>query len=154
MFRKHFFPIFYSILLTAFTVYMFLDTFVITRVYAAVPSAGASSAVEAEAKAADTEEDSESQAKNRNGNESTTTDDEDEVFSQSSTARSAVSTETAYQDENISVTITEYREYDTSIYVADILLSDLVEESSGDTGTNEATHLRESFPEEASAVTY
>ena len=50
MFRKHFFAIFYSILLTAFTVYMFLDTFVITRVYAAVPSAGASSAVEAEAK--------------------------------------------------------------------------------------------------------
>ena len=76
-----------------------------------------------EAKAADTEDDSESQAKKRNGNESTTTDDEDEVFSQSSTERSAVSTETAYQDENISVTITEYREYDTSIYVADILLS-------------------------------
>ena len=123
MFRRHFFAIFYSILLTAFTVYMFLDTFVITRVYAAVPSAEASSAVEAEAKAADTEEDSESQAKNRNGNESTTTGDEDEVSSQSSTERSAVSTETAYQDENISVTITEYREYDTSIYVADILLS-------------------------------
>ena len=123
MFRKHFFAIFYSILLTAFTVYMVLDTFVITRVYAAVPSAGASSAVEAEAKAADTEEDSESQAKNRNGNESTTTGDENEVSSQSSTERSAVSTETAYQDENISVTITEYREYDTSIYVADILLS-------------------------------
>ena len=51
MFKRHFFAIFYSILLTAFTVYMFLDTFVITRVYAAVPSAGASSAVEAEAKA-------------------------------------------------------------------------------------------------------
>lgn len=67
MFRKHFFAIIYSILLTVFTVYMVLDTFVITRVYAAVPSAGASSAVEAEAKAADTEEDSESHQKTETG---------------------------------------------------------------------------------------
>ena len=94
MFRKHYFAIFYSILLTAFTVYMALDTFVITRVYAAVPSA-----------------------------ETSTSADENNVSSQDNTSRSAVSTETAYQDENISVTITEYREYDTSIYVADVRLS-------------------------------
>lgn len=94
MFRKHYFAIFYSILLTAFTVYMALDTFVITRVYAAVPSA-----------------------------ETSTSADENNVSSQDNTSRSAVSTETAYQDENISITITEYREYDTSIYVADVRLS-------------------------------
>lgn len=94
MFRKHYFAIFYSILLTAFTVYMALDTFVITRVYAAAPSA-----------------------------ETSTSADENNVSSQDNTSRSAVSTETAYQDENISVTITEYREYDTSIYVADVRLS-------------------------------
>jgi exopolysaccharide biosynthesis protein len=94
MFRKHYFAIFYSILLTAFTVYMALDTFVITRVYAAAPSA-----------------------------ETSTSADENNVSSQDNTSRSAVSTETAYQDENISITITEYREYDTSIYVADVRLS-------------------------------
>ena len=94
MFRKHYFAIFYSILLTAFTVYMALDTFVITRVYAAAPSA-----------------------------ETSTSADENNVSSQDNTSRSTVSTETAYQDENISVTITEYREYDTSIYVADVRLS-------------------------------
>lgn len=94
MFRKHYFAIFYSILLIAFTVYMALDTFVITRVYAAAPSA-----------------------------ETSTSADENNVSSQDNTSRSAVSTETAYQDENISVTITEYREYDTSIYVADVRLS-------------------------------
>ena len=94
MFRKHYFAIFYSILLTAFTVYMALDTFVITRVYAAVPSA-----------------------------ETSTSADENNISSQDNTSRSAVSTETAYRDENISVTITEYREYDTSIYVADVRLS-------------------------------
>ena len=94
MFRKHYFAIFYSILLTAFTVYMALDTFVITRVYAAAPSA-----------------------------ETSTSANESNISSQNDTSRSAVSTETAYQDENISVTITEYREYDTSIYVADVRLS-------------------------------
>ena len=95
MFRKHYFAIFYSILLTAFTVYMALDTFVITRVYAAVPSAEASS-IETEA---------------------------EEESAETNASWSSVSTETAYQDENISVTITEYREYDSSIYVADIRLS-------------------------------
>lgn len=35
----------------------------------------------------------------------------------------AVLSETSYRDENIEITITEYREYDTSIYVADIVLS-------------------------------
>jgi len=34
-------------------------------------------------------------------------------------------TATSYQDDNISITITEYRKYDTSIYVADIYLSSI-----------------------------
>lgn len=34
----------------------------------------------------------------------------------------AVITNTSYQDKNISVTITEYREYDSSIYVAEVKL--------------------------------
>ncbi len=55
--------------------------------------------------------------------------------------------------ESCGETLEAFAQRDATI-VADILLSDLVEESSGDTGTNEATHLRESFPEEASAVTY
>lgn len=36
----------------------------------------------------------------------------------------AAVTENTYSDGNISITITEYREYDTSIYVADITLTD------------------------------
>lgn len=32
-------------------------------------------------------------------------------------------TETSYKDKNISITITQYREYDTEIYVADVVLS-------------------------------
>ena len=124
MFRKHYFAIFYSILLTAFTVYMTLDTFVITRVYAAVPSAEASSIeTDAEKDSTETQEGSESNEEIRNEHETSASADENNVSSQDNTSRSAVSTETAYQDENISITITEYREYDTSIYVADVRLS-------------------------------
>lgn len=36
-----------------------------------------------------------------------------------------VITDSSYSDENISITITEYREYDTSIYVADIYLASI-----------------------------
>lgn len=32
-------------------------------------------------------------------------------------------TDNSYTDENIQITITNYREYDTSIYVADILIN-------------------------------
>lgn len=34
-----------------------------------------------------------------------------------------VITESSYSDENITITITEYRQYDTSIYVADVIVS-------------------------------
>ncbi len=39
------------------------------------------------------------------------------------TSNEVIITENTYSDENITITITEYREYDTSIYVADIVLS-------------------------------
>ena len=48
-----------------------------------------------------------------------TTEEKNEIDSDTE----AVVSETAYIDENIQITITEYREYDTSIYVADIILS-------------------------------
>ena len=37
MLKKYLFAIVYSVLLTAFTVYVLMDTFVITRVYSTVP---------------------------------------------------------------------------------------------------------------------
>lgn len=77
----------YTVLLCMFTVYVLLDTFVITRVYGdQTSSAGSGSSVMTE---------------------------EEE----------AVSTADSYKDENISVTVSEYRENDTTIYVADVQLS-------------------------------
>lgn len=41
----------------------------------------------------------------------------------STQSQNAVKTENSYSDENIQITVTEYRQYDTSIYVADVRLS-------------------------------
>jgi len=50
---------------------------------------------------------------------------ESEASNTSETASSSnvVSTQTAYSDDNITISLTEYREYDTSIYVADVQVS-------------------------------
>lgn len=93
--KKHFWTILYSFLLTAFTVYVLLDTFVIARVYITVPSDGGQSV------SAATEG-------------SSATEQEDPA---------AVLTDTSYSDGNISVTITEHRQKDTTVYVADVRLT-------------------------------
>lgn len=85
--RRHWWALFYSLLLMTFTVYVLMDTFVISRVYALVSS----------------------------------TDEETQKDTGANT--NAVVSQTSYSDENIQITITEYWECDTSIYVAEIVLS-------------------------------
>ena len=46
-----------------------------------------------------------------------------ESSSEGQSTASAVATDTTYSNENVSITITEYRIYDTSVYVADVQLS-------------------------------
>ncbi len=43
--------------------------------------------------------------------------------SETSSSSNIVSTKTAYSDDNITISLTEYREYETSIYVADVQVS-------------------------------
>lgn len=81
------FAIGYAALLTAFTVYVLMDTFTISRVYTKVDVTAPTSP--------------------------TAVDD------------TPVITENSYTDSNISITLTEYREHDTAIYVADIRISDV-----------------------------
>ena len=92
--KKFAWAIIYTILLASFTLYTVLDTFVITRVYTAV------------------------QAEESDSNDDTAAEDSDTQLTEAGTV-----TENSYSDENISITITEYREYDTTIYVADVQLS-------------------------------
>ena len=83
----------FAALLAAFTAYALLDVFVIPHTYAAV-EAQPSGAVTDQA-----------------------------ASSGSVTEAPAGATTDAYSDENITITLTEYREHDTTIYVADVTLS-------------------------------
>ena len=130
------FPIFYGILMTSFTVYVVLDTFVITRVYGAVePTASAYTAsvdesettgsvtIETETTGTAAAESSSSVKRSKKKSSSSGTAERASAETAETTAETAVSTENTYQDENISVTLTEYTVNDTAVYVADVTLS-------------------------------
>lgn len=91
----------FSILLLIFTTYVLADTFLITRVYSQV----------------------EYETSNETAAAITESEEESEETADTETKEAVVS-ETSYQDENIQITLSEYEEYDTAIYVADIQLSD------------------------------
>lgn len=165
--RNILWPVLCASVLTAFTVYVLLDTFVITRVYAVVETADseetASANTESTADEAatsdstentDTADDAESTdtmqstdtadaetsedggvsgrhgSHGRHGEDSDAgTADADSGAAQSTdTADSAAAADTSevvgtYSDDNISITITAYRQNDTTIYAADVQLS-------------------------------
>lgn len=105
--RKHWWAILFSVVLIAFTVYVTLDTFVITTVYQTV-----------------SEPETTTESYSTNSNEVTDSTESDTSTEQlDSEVSETIITESSYQDENISIEITEYYENDTAIYVADITLS-------------------------------
>ncbi len=140
----------YCLVLTAFTAYFLLDTFVIARVYA-VEGAAASGGKQTEETAGSNQTlsaapqnqqtDSRQQTagagspENDNKQESETTEntlnqDGETPLPGSTVAQNAITktvtpviTENSYTDENISIVITEYERDDTIIYVADVQLS-------------------------------
>lgn len=97
--KKYTWTVFYSILLISFTIYVGLDTFVISRVYTIVPL----------------------EQGTQNTNDSVIT----KQLDSSDDTGSAVITEDSYNDGDISITLTQYREYDTAIYVADVSIASL-----------------------------
>ncbi len=97
--KKYLWGILFGLALAAFTVYVLLDTFVITRVYTTLTDGdGSASPIVT--------------GDNTDGSSTTQPD-----------SSSAVLTENSYSDENISITITEYRANYTTIYVADVQLA-------------------------------
>lgn len=103
--KKYLWGILYGLILSAFSVYILMDTFVITRVYTQVPP--------------DTTTDNfVSSGLMSPPNAQSTGNKKDPVVPSSPTTSN-----NAYTDENISITLTEYRENGTSIYVADVKLS-------------------------------
>lgn len=114
--KKKLWGIVYGCILICFTAYVLLDTFVIPKSYVVV------------------EKDSESESSNggwesigdtgtdKNNNENDNSNHNNSSNDNSSNSEPVI-TENSYRDDNISITITEYREYDTNIYVAEIKLS-------------------------------
>ena len=115
--KKYIWGIFYGILLTAFTVYVMLDTFVITRVYTDVPGNYDSSS------SIVFKDDEDNKKQNTDGSSSFISDDEKDSAETKSDKSFVTLTDSAYSDGNISITLMEYREHDTTIYVADVQVS-------------------------------
>ena len=99
----------YVVILIAFTVYMLLDTFVITQKLVVVDTSQTS------AKTFDVTGSSSGNNNISSGNTSS--------GSTSDSSGTVTSTATTYEDDNIKITITDYRENDTDIHVADITVS-------------------------------
>lgn len=108
----------YLLVLTGFTGYLLLDTFVLTEKITAV---NASQIQESEENTTGADDEagskvSESDASDA-GNSGSGAEDASSAVSE------AVITDTSYEDDNIQITITTYRENDTDIHVADIYVS-------------------------------
>lgn len=90
--KKYLWGIIFGIILTSYTAYILLDTFVIERIYTTSPV-----------------KNSQFEALN-----DTINLDKGEIKT----------SDYSYKDENISINLTEHRQNDTTIYVADVILSD------------------------------
>jgi exopolysaccharide biosynthesis protein len=105
--HKNLWPPLYGLALVLFTVYVLLDAFVIPRTYAAQQTAVTAAAVSSETAQTAAAGSSSDAAASSSG----------------SSSAAATVTDTSYSDGNISITITQYRENDTTIYVADVTLA-------------------------------
>ena len=105
--KKHIWAICFTSALIAFTTYIALDTFVLSKSYNENANGMNTSMFSAQ-----TETQTETQ-----------TEDVQETGETVQEQSAAVSNESAYKDENISITLTEYEQYGTTIYVADVELS-------------------------------
>ena len=118
--RKYLWGILYGLALTIFTVYLLLDTFVIARVYQVVPRENGPSVTESENK---NEEDNGTEKDGENNAETEEKSENEERDGTTAENGEAKITENSYEDDNISITVTEYRENGTTVYVADVRLS-------------------------------
>jgi exopolysaccharide biosynthesis protein/putative flippase GtrA len=139
--NKHAFAILYTVVLVAVTVWSLLDTFVIADKVAAVDETLANTsiyaAVEDEYSASSNSDSTLEEYSSSSNADSTVADSTVDEYSSSSNADSAsagdsssnseapVITETSYQDSNIQITIEIIREYNTDIYIADVVISDI-----------------------------
>ena len=123
------FEILFSLILTAFTAYALLDAFVIPRRYETVervPQTAAEELKEIQPSAPQSVADSDSGATTRRrkrGRPNTSDADGGSTKTTEIASANESGAMRSWSNENISVIVTQYREYDTDVYVADITLS-------------------------------
>lgn len=105
--NKHRWPLLYGLALTAFSAYVLLDAFVIPRSYSAVTESATSSAIAASSEAGSGGA-AEDGGTEENGG---------------AAESAAVITDSSYNDGSCAIQITQYRAYNTNLYVADITLT-------------------------------
>jgi len=145
---KYIFGFVFGLVLASFTMYVVLDTFVITRVYSIAVDNRSSVTQYSGGTADDSENVEEEQdgtdetgqgtqetggstsgrtktSKKHSGSSNSTDSSQNTDNGQTTGSGQSTSeiTDMSYQDENMSIVITEYYAYDTAIYVADIRVS-------------------------------
>ena len=120
-------------MLIGFTAFVMLDTFVIPKAYSVVETEITSETSATEA--AETEKTIETQKSEKKKNKSKKSSKDEKIKPENKDNDKTNTTETetssdngnpsakSYEDENIKITITQYRDYDSDIYVADVILS-------------------------------
>ena len=139
MIRKYMTGMICGALLTAYTGYVLMDTFVLKDVYTSeITDAGITDvfasledSMEADADDAAEQEGSSGSAQTETSSHkhrrSTQKDSSASVQEEDTSSSASVeSQETSYSDENINITLTEYSAYDTAIYAADVTVSSAV----------------------------
>ena len=138
MIRKYMTGMICGALLTAYTGYVLMDTFVLKDVYSEITDAGITDvfasledSMEADADDAAEQEGSSGSAQTETSSHkhrrSTQKDSSASVQEEDTSSSASVeSQETSYSDENINITLTEYSAYDTAIYAADVTVSSAV----------------------------
>lgn len=120
IFRPFRWAIIVAVLLIGSSAYVMLDTFVIPKSMAVVETAKTST-VSGNANSANSANSGNSASSD---NSTTGTDSTASTTSTVSSVTEAVITDNSYEDANIKITIETLKEYDTTIYVADIQVSD------------------------------
>ncbi|MBR4256265.1 MAG: phosphodiester glycosidase family protein [Clostridia bacterium] len=120
--KKYLWAVIYGVILTAFTVYATLDTFVITRVYE-TPVQPVTDTTAASNTKTDDSTSEETTEKAGTTEEQTTNKQTEAETTTAAPVTEPVITDNSYDDGNIKIEIKEYRYFDTTVYVADVILS-------------------------------
>jgi exopolysaccharide biosynthesis protein/putative flippase GtrA len=134
--NKHAFAILYTVVLVAVTVWSLLDTFVIADKVAAVDETLANTSIYADLESEYSSSSSSDSDLDAYSSSSNSDSDLDEYSSSSnsgsalggdsdSNSEAPVITDYSYQDSNIQITIETIRKYNTDVYVADVVVSDV-----------------------------